>query len=212
MELNLVMLGPPGAGKGTQARQLRKRWSIPHISTGAMLREAVQAGTPLGREVGAIMESGGLIDDDVITRVVHDRLHQQDARMGFLLDGFPRTIPQARSLDEIVSHRAPIVVVEIALTGAEVVRRLASRMVCAECGANAQGTGEGATCHDCGGPLVPRADDREQVVLNRLEVYRNQTEPLVKYYGERPTFCRIDGAQLPDDVTADIIKAVESRI
>ena len=90
-------------------------------------------------------------------------------------------------------------------------RRLASRMVCAECGTNAQDTGEGATCHDCGGPLVPRADDREQVVLNRLEVYRNQTEPLVKYYGERPTFCRIDGAQLPDDVTADIINAVESK-
>ncbi len=210
MELNLVMLGPPGAGKGTQARQLRKRWDIPHISTGAMLREAVQAGTPLGREVGAIMESGGLIDDDVMTRVVNDRLHQQDARMGFLLDGFPRTIPQARSLDELVSRRAPLVVVEIVLTGAEVVRRLASRMVCAECGTNAQNTGESATCHDCGGRLVPRADDREQVVLNRLEVYRNQTEPLVKYYGERPTFCRIDGAQLPDDVTADIIKAVES--
>ena len=210
MELNLVMLGPPGAGKGTQARQLRKRWDIPHISTGAMLREAVQAGTPLGREVGAIMESGGLIDDDVITRVVNDRLHQQDARMGFLLDGFPRTIPQARSLDELVSRRAPLVVVEIVLTEAEVVRRLASRMVCAECGTNAQNTGESATCHDCGGPLVPRADDREQVVLNRLEVYSNQTAPLVKYYGERPTFFRIDGAQLPDDVTADIIKAVES--
>jgi len=212
MELNLVMLGPPGAGKGTQARQLRKRWNIPHISTGAMLREAVEAGTPLGREVGAIMDSGGLIDDDVITRVVNDRLHQQDARMGFLLDGFPRTIPQARSLDELVSGRAPIVVVEIMLTEAEVVRRLASRMVCAECGTNAQDTGGSATCHDCGGRLVPRADDREQVVLNRLEVYRNQTAPLVKYYAERPTFCRIDGAQLPDDVTADIIKAVESTI
>ena len=212
MELNLVMLGPPGAGKGTQARQLRKRWNIPHISTGAKLREAVEAGTPLGREVGAIMDSGGLIDDDVITRVVNDRLHQQDARMGFLLDGFPRTIPQARSLDELVSGRAPIVIVEIMLTEAEVVRRLASRMVCAECGTNAQDTGGSATCHDCGGRLVPRADDREQVVLNRLEVYRNQTAPLVKYYAERPTFCRIDGAQLPDDVTADIIKAVESTI
>ena len=92
---------------------------------------------------------------------------------------------------------------------AEVIRRLASRMVCAECGTNA--LGEGEACHDCGGPLVPRADDREQVVINRLDVYRNQTEPLVKYYGERPTYCRIDGARLPDDVTADIIKAVESR-
>jgi adenylate kinase len=212
MELNVVMLGPPGAGKGTQARQLRRRWNIPHISTGAMLREAVQAATPLGREVGVIMERGGLIDDDVITRVVKERLSQADTNAGFLLDGYPRTIPQARALDELVAGRAPLVIVEIVLTAAEVVRRLASRMVCAECGTNAQGTSEGAACHDCGGPLVPRADDREQVVQNRLEVYRSQTEPLVKYYGERPTFFRIDGAQLPDDVTADIIKAVEAQV
>src|SRR5580765_4348958 len=207
MELNLVMLGPPGAGKGTQARQLRRRWNIPHISTGAMLREAVQAGTPLGREVAAIMETGGLIDDEVITRVVTERLAQPDTTRGFLLDGFPRTIPQARALDEIVAGRAPLIIIEIVLSQAEVIRRLASRMVCAECGTNA--TGEGEACHDCGGPLVPRADDREQVVINRLEVYRNQTEPLVKYYGERPTYCRIDGARLPDDVTADIIGSVE---
>ena len=201
------MLGPPGAGKGTQARQLRRRWNIPHISTGAMLREAVQAGTPLGREVAAIMETGGLIDDEVITRVVTERLAQPDTTRGFLLDGFPRTIPQARALDEIVAGRAPLIIIEIVLSQAEVIRRLASRMVCAECGTNA--TGEGEACHDCGGPLVPRADDREQVVINRLEVYRNQTEPLVKYYGERPTYCRIDGARLPDDVTAEVIKSVE---
>src|SRR4029077_3271896 len=172
MELNLVMLGPPGAGKGTQARQLRRRWNIPHISTGAMLREAVQAGTPLGREVAAIMETGGLIDDEGITRVVTERLAQPDTKRGFLLDGFPRTIPQARALDEIVTRRAPLIIIEIVLSQAEVIRRLASRMVCASCATNA--TGEGEACHDCGGPLAPRADDREQVVINRLEVYRNQ--------------------------------------
>ena len=207
MELNLVMLGPPGAGKGTQARQLRRKWNIPHISTGAMLREAVQAGTPLGRQVAAIMESGGLISDDVITHVVIERLAHPDTNGGFLLDGYPRTIPQAEALDRMLSRRAPLVVVDIVLSEAEVVRRLASRMVCAECGANA--VGEGPACHDCGGPLVPRADDREQVVLNRLNVYRDQTEPLISYYGSRSTYCRIDGARLPDDVTADIIKAVE---
>jgi adenylate kinase len=207
MELNLVMLGPPGAGKGTQARQLRRKWNIPHISTGAMLREAVQAGTPLGREVAAIMESGGLISDGVITQVVVERLAHPDTNGGFLLDGYPRTIPQAEALDRMLSGRAPLIVVDIVLSEAEVVRRLASRMVCAECGANA--VGEGPACHDCGGPLVPRADDREQVVLNRLKVYRDQTEPLISYYGSRSTYCRIDGARLPDDVTADIIKAVE---
>ena len=209
MERNLVMLGPPGAGKGTQARQLRKRWDIPHISTGAMLRDAVQAGTPLGREVAAIMESGGLISDDVITRVVTERLEQPDTESGFLLDGFPRTIRQAESLDQMVATRTPLIIIDIVLSEAEVIRRLASRMVCAECGANA--VGEGTACHDCGGPLVPRADDREQVVLNRLEVYRNQTEPLVRYYADRRTYCRIDGARLPDYVTADIIEAVESH-
>jgi adenylate kinase len=209
MELNLVMLGPPGAGKGTQARQLRRRWNIPHISTGAMLREAVQAGTALGREVAAIMASGELIGDDVITRVVTERLTYSDTKHGFLLDGFPRTIPQAEALDRLVAARAPLIIVEIVLSEAEVVRRLASRMVCAECGINA--VGEGTTCYDCGGPLVPRADDREQVVLNRLKVYREQTEPLVRYYGDRPNFCHIDGAQLPDDVTGDIIREVEKR-
>jgi adenylate kinase len=209
MELNLVMLGPPGAGKGTQARQLRRTWDIPHISTGAMLRDAVAAGTSLGREVAGIMENGGLINDEVITRVVTERLTQPDTRGGFLLDGFPRTIPQAESLEEIIAGRAPLIIIDIVLSEAEVIRRLASRMVCAECGANA--VGEGTTCHDCGGPLVPRADDREQVVLNRLNVYRDQTEPLVRYYGERPTYCRIDGARLADDVTKDIIKEVESR-
>ena len=209
MELNLVMLGPPGAGKGTQARQLRRKWNIPHISTGAMLRDAVAAGTPLGREVAAIMDTGGLISDEVITRVVTDRLTQPDTKAGFLLDGFPRTIPQAESLEHMVANRSPLIVVDIVLSEAEVIRRLASRMVCAECGANA--VGEGTSCHDCGGPLVPRADDREQVVLNRLKVYREQTEPLVQYYGQRPTYCRIDGARLPDDVTADIIAAVEKH-
>jgi adenylate kinase len=207
MELNLVMLGPPGAGKGTQARQLRRKWNIPHISTGAMLREAVQAGTPLGREVAVIMESGNLISDEVITRVVVERLSQPDTKDGFLLDGYPRTIPQAESLDRMMSGRKPLIIVDIVLSEAEVVRRLASRMVCAECGANA--VGEGPACHDCGGSLVPRADDREQVVLNRLKVYRDQTEPLIAYYHGRPTYCRIDGARLPDDVTADIITAVE---
>ena len=210
MELNLVMLGPPGAGKGTQARQLRRKWNIPHVSTGAMLRDAVQAGTPLGREVAVIMESGGLINDEVITRVVAERLAHQDTRGGFLLDGYPRTIVQAESLDRMISGRTPLIVIDIVLSEAEVIRRLASRMLCAECGANA--VGEGPVCHDCGGPLVPRADDREQVVLNRLKVYREQTEPLVAYYGGRPTYCRIDGARLPDDVTVEIIRTVESKM
>ena len=206
--MRVAFLGPPGAGKGTQARDLAREWNVPHVATGDMLREAAAAGTPLGREAKGYMDRGALVPDDVIIRMIAERLAKPDARSGFLLDGFPRTIPQAQALDQIVSGRAPLIVIDIVLSEAEVIRRLASRMVCAECGTNA--TGEGDRCHDCGGPLVPRVDDREQVVVNRLKVYREQTEPLVRYYGERPTYCRIDGARLPDDVTDDIIGAVEA--
>jgi adenylate kinase len=210
MAFNLVMLGPPGAGKGTQAARLARLWSIPHISTGAMLRDAVKADSPLGREVKAIMETGGLIDDEVITRIVCDRLAQADAAGGFLLDGFPRTVPQAMALDRILGSRSPLVVIEVVLSPEDVLQRLAARMVCAECGTNAQDDREFATCHDCGGPLVPRVDDRESVVRNRLDVYKRQTEPLVAFYGTRPTFCRVDGAQLVDRVTDDIVNAVHA--
>ena len=208
MELNFVMLGPPGAGKGTQAAQLRRRWGIPHISTGAILREAVQAKTPLGREVKAIMEAGGLIDDRLITGIVCERLQRPDTQQGFLLDGFPRTIPQAQSLDAFLGAR-PLMIVEIHLSEADVLRRLAARMICSECGTNASDEDETSTCHDCGGPLVLRADDAAQVVRNRLDVYHRQTAPLVEFYGSRPTYRRISGAQLPDDVSADIVRAVE---
>jgi adenylate kinase len=212
MSLTLVMLGPPGAGKGTQALHLRRRWNIPHISTGAMLRDAVRAGTALGREVESLMASGGLVDDALITRLVDTRLREPDAARGFLLDGFPRTIPQAVALDTLVGNRAPLVVLELALSDADVVKRLASRLVCTDCGINRQDDGEFATCHDCGGPLVPRTDDREQVVRNRLLVYRKQTAPLVSYYESRPTFCRVNGARLFDYVAADIVRAVEQAL
>jgi adenylate kinase len=208
MSLNLILLGPPGAGKGTQAVRLARRWNIPHISTGAMLRDAVKAATPLGLQVKAIIESGGLIDDDTITRLVFERLNAPDARGGFLLDGYPRTVPQAQALDEYMIERPPLVIIDIVLTEEEVLHRLASRLVCSECGTNAQDDQAFARCHDCGGELVPRADDRASVVRKRLEVYRAQTEPLVAYYRTRPTFCRIDGAQLVDEVTADIVASV----
>ena len=206
--MNLVLLGPPGAGKGTQAVRLARTWSIPHISTGAILREAIKSGTPLGREVKAIIEAGGLIDDATITRVVFDRLVQPDAAGGYLLDGFPRTVAQARALDTFASGASPVIVVEIVLGEAEVLRRLAARMVCRECGANAQDDRDYARCHDCGGSLMPRADDREGVVRNRLAVYREQTAPLVDFYKGRPTFCQVDGAQLVDVVTTAIATAV----
>jgi adenylate kinase len=212
MQLNLVMLGPPGAGKGTQAAHLQRKWRIPHISTGAMLREAVRAGTPLGRQVESVMAAGGLIDDELMMRLVEARLQQPDAARGFLLDGFPRTLPQAASLDAMMADRSALIVLELALADEAVVKRLASRLVCTDCGVNRQDDEEYATCHDCGGPLVPRSDDREQVVRTRLEVYRKQTAPLVSYYEARPTFCRVNGAQLFDYVAADIVRSVERAL
>jgi adenylate kinase len=210
MELNLVLLGPPGAGKGTQATHLQRVWGIPHISTGAMLRDAVHRQTPLGQEVESIMASGGLIDDRLITGIVRDRLRETDCRGGFLLDGFPRTVPQARALDRLIVGRAPLVILEIACPDADILRRLASRVVCSECGNNAQEEGEFATCHDCGGPLVQRKDDEEAVVRNRLLVYREQTAPLIDYYQDRTTFCRVDGNQLFDAVSQDIVRALQN--
>ena len=205
-----MLLGPPGAGKGTQATHLQRAWGIPHISTGAMLRDAVRLQTPLGQEVEAVMASGGLIDDRLITDIVRERLRETDCRNGFLLDGFPRTVPQARALDRLVVGGAPLVVLEIACPDEDILRRLASRVVCSECGTNAQEADESATCHDCGGPLVQRKDDEEAVVRNRLKVYRTQTAPLIDYYQDRPTFCRVDGSQLFDAVSADIVRALQN--
>jgi adenylate kinase len=176
-----------------------------------MLREAAQAGTPLGLQVKQIIESGGLIGDDVITRLAFDRLREPDTAAGFLLDGYPRTISQAEALDTFMQGR-PLTIVEIVLSEAEVLNRLASRLVCAECGTNSQDTDPGHSCHNCGGPLVVRADDKEEVVRNRLAVYRRQTEPLVQYYTGRKTFYRVNGAQLADDVTSEILRAIEPEM
>jgi adenylate kinase len=204
------MFGPPGAGKGTQAVRLARTWAIPHISTGALLRDAVKAETPLGLEVKAIMATGGLVDDTLITRVVQERLRDADTKPGFLLDGYPRTVAQAESLDAYMTAREPLVIVELFVPEEEVLRRLAARMVCSECGANAQDDRDFSSCSNCGGKVVPRVDDKEDVVRKRMEVYRRQTEPLVEYYGRRPTFRRIDGDRLADEVTVAITAAIDS--
>src|SRR5215831_7119578 len=214
MALNLIILGPPGAGKGTQAERFARARGIPKISTGEILRDAVSAGTEIGQRAKAIMDRGELVGDDVIIGIVRDRLARPDAARGFILDGFPRTVAQAAALDDIVSGRDPLVVVEIVVPEAELVRRLASRMICADCGANA-GTfaDDGARadrtdpirCTRCGGRLVQRTDDSDGVVRERLKVYMRQTRPLVEYYRKRPTFRSIDGTQPPDRVAADLM-------
>src|SRR5437763_16911534 len=167
MSLNVIMLGPPGAGKGTQAERLARVRGIPKISTGDILRDAVNHDTDIGRLVKAIMDRGELVTDDVMIGIVRERLERSDALGGFVLDGFPRTVAQARALDGIMNGRDPLIVIDIVVPEADLVERLTSRLVCEDCGTNADGVLVSATattrCLRCGGRLKQRSDDNEPV-------------------------------------------------
>ena len=201
------MLGPPGAGKGTQAERISRTRQLPKISTGDILREAVSDRTPLGCAAKAAMEAGRLVGDDVMIGIVHERLDRSDAKQGFVLDGFPRTIVQAEALDRLVTGRGPLVVLDIVVPAEVLVRRLASRRICGECGSNAAVDWLTA-CAKCGGRLIARVDDGVSIVRERLVVYQRQTKPLVEYYWGRPTFRQIDGNLPPDVVTGAIDAAL----
>jgi adenylate kinase len=205
--LNVVMLGPPGAGKGTQAERFATTHVLPKISTGDILREAVQAKTELGQVARATMDAGRLVGDDVMIGIVRERLGRKDARLGFVLDGFPRTVVQAGALDEMMVDRGPLVVVDIVVPEDVLVRRLAARRICSECGSNALVEWTTA-CGKCGGSLMQRTDDGDGIVRERLKVYQRQTKPLVDYYSGRPTFKTIDGNHPPDEVTASLDQAI----
>jgi adenylate kinase len=206
-KLNLVMLGPPGAGKGTQAERISRTRQLPKISTGDILREAVHEGTPLGCAAKEAMEAGRLVSDDVMVGIVQERLARPDAANGFVLDGFPRTIVQADALDRMVNGRGPLVVLDIVVPEEVLVRRLASRRICGDCGVNAA-VDWLRVCAKCGGALIARVDDGVEIVRERLGVYHRQTKPLVEYYLGRPTFRQIDGNLPPDVVTGTIDAAL----
>jgi adenylate kinase len=205
--LNVIMMGPPGAGKGTQATRFARERGLVRIPTGDILREAIKAETPLGRKVEMTMERGELVDDATMIEMVRERLARPDTQQGFLLDGFPRTVPQAEALDRIMDARAngPLIVVDVRVPLQELVRRLDSRRVCSGCGANADPFGSAIKrCGKCGGEFVQRPDDNRDVVIERLKIYETQTYPLVEYYQGRPSFRVVNGAQAPEQVAFEL--------
>jgi adenylate kinase len=215
MALSVIMMGPPGAGKGTQAEHFARERNLLKVSTGDILREAIKAETALGRAAKATMEQGKLVDDPTMIGIVRERLMKPDAMRGFVLDGFPRTVAQARALDQIITERdgGPLIVVDIVVPERDLVRRLAGRRICSSCGANAdpfESSESADRCKRCGGQFVQRTDDSEEVVLRRLKVYERDTRPLVDYYKDRPTFRIVNGAQVPERVAHELAAVIDS--
>jgi adenylate kinase len=212
--VRVAFLGPPGAGKGTQARELAREWGVPQVATGDMLREAVAAKTPLGIEAKRYMDQGALVPDEVVIGAAADRLAAADAARGFILDGFPRTIAQAEALARLLkdSGQALDVVLYFDVSEPELLRRLTGRRVCRACGHTFHLTSSPPTragvCDKCGGELYQRADDSEATVRNRLEVYRKQTSPLLDYYRQRNLLTTVSGEGSVEAIRAAIRSAV----
>lgn len=213
--MKIILMGPPGAGKGTQAEKLVDLYQIPHISTGDMFRKAQKDGTELGLKAKSYMDQGQLVPDEVTVGIVKERLAEADCKEGFLLDGFPRTVQQADALDTILAEldMALDCVVNIEVDKAFLVDRLTGRRVCRTCGAtyhiaNKAPKVEGV-CDKCGGELYQRGDDTIEIVSNRLDVYAAQTAPLIDYYKSKGIMSSIDGSKSMEDVLADIRTALE---
>ena len=213
--MRLILLGPPGAGKGTQAAWLKETYAIPQLSTGEMLREAVAKGTEVGREAKSIMEAGKLVSDEIINRIVAERIDQPDCANGFILDGFPRTIPQAEALDSMLAERGLKLdaVVEIKVDKRALVERISGRFSCAKCGTgyhdSFKPTQVAGVCDVCGATeFVRRKDDNAETVMARLESYEAQTAPLLPYYGDKGLVRTVDGMAPIDEVTAAIRRAL----
>lgn len=202
--MNFIFLGPPGAGKGTLAKEVAKAYSIPHISTGDIFRENIKNGTELGRKAKAIIDAGGLVSDEITIGLVKDRLSKDDVKSGCILDGFPRTIPQAEALATFAEIDAAV---NFDIEDEAVVERLGGRVCCRECGqmfhVKFNPPKEGGKCDKCGGELYTRDDDKAESIKKRLEVYRESTAPLIDFYRAKGKFVDVDAKPSPDKVLAE---------
>ena len=210
--MNLILLGPPGAGKGTQAAKIIEKYEIPHISTGDIFRENIKEGTPLGKKAQEYMNRGELVPDSLVIEIATDRLTKDDCKEGFLLDGFPRTVEQAEALDKFLAEDGKKVdhVLNIDVEADILMKILTGRRVCKGCGATFHITNippkvEGV-CDVCGEELYQRDDDTEETVANRIEVYNSQTKPLIDYYEKSGNISHLDGSVDPDELLAEIVK------
>ena len=214
--MDLILLGPPGAGKGTQAKLMVDRWKIPQVSTGDILRAAVREGTTLGKEAKGFMDRGELVPDRVVIGIIAERVKQADAAGGFILDGFPRTIPQAEALEKILDDlgRSIDAVVSIEVDEEDLVKRLTGRRMCKGCGESFHVAfnppKKEGVCDRCTGELYQRDDDREATIRQRLAVYNKQTSPLIAFYEKRGNLKRIEGNGSIQDIFARIVKALSA--
>ena len=208
--MNIILLGPPGGGKGTQAKKIVEKYGIPHIATGDILREAVAKGTELGKKAKEYMDRGELVPDEIVIGIVRERLKQPDCEKGFLLDGFPRTIKQAEALDEMLKELGKGIdaVIYIDVPEEEIVKRITYRRTCRNCGAVYHliyaPPKEDNKCDKCGGELYQRDDDKEEVVRQRFKVYMENTAPLIEYYEKKGLLYRVDGTKSIDEVFSQI--------
>jgi len=209
-----ILLGPPGAGKGTQAERMIEKYNIPHISTGDIFRENIKNGTELGKKAQEYMNKGELVPDDLVCEIATDRLKKDDCKNGFLLDGFPRTVYQAEKLDEFLAANGQKLdtVIDLEVGDEELMKRITGRRVCKECGATyhvvnfpPQVPGK---CDKCGGVLIQRADDNEETARNRISVYNKETKPLVDYYEKAGNIAHINGEISPEKTFEDIVKVL----
>ena len=214
--MHIILMGPPGAGKGTQAANLVKRYGILHISTGDMFREAVKEGTPLGKEAKSYMDAGKLVPDEVTIGIVRERLSKPDCKKGFILDGFPRTVEQADALTEILADNGIKLtgVLNISVPAADLIERAVGRRICKNCGhsfhVKFNPTKVEGVCDDCGGTTYQRADDSEETMKSRLSVYESSTRPLIEYYKKAGVYKEIDGRQDIAKVEADLAAVLEA--